>query len=197
MLPGGAMMPYGQRFYRPIHEACADRGLILCLHSGGEGLGVNPAPTPAGFPSYYAESVLARLPPLQVHLASFVFEGVFTTHPDLRVAVMDAGFAWVPPYLWYMDQSWEALRSQTPWIDRHPSEIVLEHFAFTTRPAEPAVPDDAAADIMRWMKADRTLMFASDYPRWDWAAPGDLPSPFADTLRERVLGGNAADFFRR
>ncbi len=197
ILPSGATMPYGQRFYQPIHEACAERDLVLCLHSGAEGLGVNPAPTPAGYPSYYAETVLARLPPLQVHIASFVFEGVFTSFPGLKVAVLEGGVTWVAPYLWFMDQSWEALRHQTPWVERHPSEYVLEHFRFTTRPTEVSVPEAAAADLLRWMKAEETMMFSSDYPRWDWDDPARISAAFPDKLRERVLSGNASEFFRR
>lgn len=197
VLPAGAMMPYGQRVYEPIHSACVEHDLVLCIHPGSEGLGVNPAPTPTGYPSYYAETVLARLPPLQVHVASFVFEGVFSTRPELKVAVLEGGYTWVAPYLWYMDQSWEALRPQTPWVERHPSEYVLERVRFTTRPAEPAVPDDAIAATLRWMKADETLLFASDYPRWDWSDPALLPAPFRGTLHERIVGANASQFFRR
>jgi predicted TIM-barrel fold metal-dependent hydrolase len=31
LLPGGALMPYGQRFYRPIHEACVEHDLVLAI----------------------------------------------------------------------------------------------------------------------------------------------------------------------
>ena len=85
MVPCGASRPYGQRFYRPIHAACARHNLTFAMHFGGEGDGTNPAPTAAGYPSYYIESRLARPTFYQVHLASFVFEGVFARFPTLKV----------------------------------------------------------------------------------------------------------------
>jgi len=196
LLPGGALMPYGQRFYRAIHEACVERGLVLAIHYGTEGQGVNPPPTPAGFPSRFAEASLLRASLLQVHFTSFVFEGVFERHPAIKLAMLEGGFSWVPPYLWYLDQTWAEVRVQTPWVKRHPSEYILENVRFGARPLDAPIPDSALRDILDWMQADTTLMFASDYPRWDWTAPATAFGTATDPVRERILAGNATEFFR-
>ncbi len=195
ILPCGAMRPFGHRFYRPIHEACARHHLTIALHFGGEGNGVNPAPTAAGYPSYYIESRLARPGFYQAHLASFVFEGVFETFPTLKVAMLEAAFGWVPPYLWRMDSDWKGLRYQTPWIKRLPSEYVYDHVRFASQPIdEPDTPEDLLT-VVRWMHGERTLMFATDYPHWDWDDPAQSFPTFPKDLRHRIFVENALDAF--
>ena len=37
IMPAGARMPYGNRFYHPIYEAAQEHGLPICVHFGAEG----------------------------------------------------------------------------------------------------------------------------------------------------------------
>lgn len=195
ILPGGATRPYGHRFYRPIHEACARHNLTIAIHFGGEGAGVNPPPTAAGFPSYYIESRLARPSFYQAHLASFVFEGVFERYPALKVAMLEGAFGWVPSYVWRMDSDWKGLRYQTPWIKRLPSEYVYEHVRFASQPIDEPDTKEDLRTIVRWMRGERTLMFATDYPHWDWDDPAQSFTTFPDDLRHRIFVENALDAF--
>ncbi|MGH2458319.1 MAG: amidohydrolase family protein, partial [Chloroflexota bacterium] len=195
VMPCGAPRPFGHRFYHPIYEACVRHGLTVALHFGGEGSGVNPPPTAAGFPSYYVEARQARPSYYQVHLTSFVFEGVFEKFPTLKVAMLEAGFAWVPPHLWKMDADWKGLRYQTPWVKRPPSEYVREHVRFATQPVdEPARPSDVLK-IIEWLDDGRLLMFASDHPHWDWDDPAQVLTVLPDELRRRIFVENARDTF--
>jgi predicted TIM-barrel fold metal-dependent hydrolase len=196
VVSSGAMMPFGQRFYQPIHEACAELGLVLAIHWGSDGFGVNPSPTAVGYPGHYAETSLSRSSVLQVHLTSFVFEGVFERYPTFKVAVLEGGFGWVPAYLWFIDQTWENLRYQTPWVKRPPSEYLVEHVRFSARPIDRPMLETAIDDILDWMKADQTLMFASDYPRVDWADSAATLATVPESLRERIFHGNARSTFR-
>lgn len=195
MLPCGATRPFGHRFYRPIHEACARHNLTIALHFGGEGGGINPAPTAAGYPSYYIESRLARPSFYQAHLASFVFEGVFATFPTLKVAMLEGAFGWVAPYLWRMDSDWKGLRHQTPWITRLPSEYVYDHVRFASQPIDEPDTKEDLLTLVRWMRGERTLMFATDYPHWDWDDPAQSFTSFPKDLRHRIFVENALDAF--
>lgn len=192
----GAPYPFGQRFYHPIYEACVEQDLVVALHFTTEGSGVNGPPTSAGYPSYYVEGRLARPHYYQVHIASLIFEGVFERFPKLKVAILEAGFSWVPAFMWRMDQEWKGLRFQTPWVKRWPSEYLLQHFRFASQPEdEPPVPG-AQASLLEWMHAEQVLMFASDYPHWDWDDPAATLKGIPEALRRRIFGGNAADFFK-
>lgn len=50
MMPAGARLPFGNRFYHPIYAACQEFGLPMCVHFGGEGSGVSAAPQPLVIP---------------------------------------------------------------------------------------------------------------------------------------------------
>jgi predicted TIM-barrel fold metal-dependent hydrolase len=131
----------------------------------------------------------------QAHISSFVFEGVFERYPMLKVAALEGGFAWVPSYLWRMDADWKGLRPQTPWVKRPPSEYVLEHVRFASQPADEPDPPEALGSILEWMHAEQTLMFASDYPHWDWDDPAQTFARLDDTLRTRIMSDNARETF--
>ena len=49
----GAMFPYGNRYYYPIYEACVRHNLPFTIHVGGEGSGMNPPTTGAGYVTNY------------------------------------------------------------------------------------------------------------------------------------------------
>lgn len=195
ILPCGAPRAFGQRFYHPIFEACARNNLTVALHFATEGTGINPPPTSAGYPTYYVEARQARPAFYQAHLASLVFEGWFEKFPTLKVAMLEGGFAWVPPYLWKMDQDWKALRWQVPWVKRLPSEYVLERVRFATQPIEEPNPASALLPIIEWMDGKNTLMFASDYPHWDWDDPRQTLTQLPTETRQRVFVDNALDTF--
>ncbi len=195
MLGCGAPRPFGHRFYHPIYEACERHGLAVALHFGAEGAGTYPAPSPAGYPSYYIESRQLRPSFYSVHVASFIFEGVFIKFPTLKVAMIEGGFAWVPPLMWKMDLDWKGLRHQTPWVEKLPSEYLKDHIRFSTQPMEE--PEDPAALelLIKWMAGERTLMFATDYPHWDWDDPEQTLVGFPDDVRRRIFADNAIETF--
>ena len=49
-MPAGARMPFGNRFYHPIYEACERHNLPVCVHFGGEGAGVSGIADRGGLP---------------------------------------------------------------------------------------------------------------------------------------------------
>lgn len=195
MISCGAPKPYGHKFYHPIWEACARHKLAVAMHFGTEGSGINPPPTSAGYPTNYIEGRLARPTFYQVHVASFIFEGVFIKYPELKVAMIEGGFAWVPPLMWRMDLDWKGLRHQTPWIQKLPSEYLVDHIRFATQPMEEPADPNGLATIVEWMVGKRTLMFATDYPHWDWDDPAMSFTGLPDDVRRRIFAENAAETF--
>lgn len=195
LLPNGARFPYGQRYYDPIYEVCEDLGLPVALHTGSEGQGINPPPTPAGFPSYYVEIRQARPMGYQAHITSMVFEGLFERFPKLKVVFIEGGFIWLPTFLWRLDYDWKGLRHQTPWVQKPPSEYVFEHCRFTSQPMEDVEPDKLLT-IFEWARAKEVLMFASDYPHWDFDSPEQSLPPMSPEMAERVFSENARELYR-
>jgi uncharacterized protein len=195
LVSNGARLPYGNRYYHPIFEACEALRLPFALHTGSEGVGVNGQPSVAGYGSYYIENRQVRPQGYMTHLASLIAEGVFEKFPGLRVVFVEGGYAWLAPFLWRLDADWRGLRHQTPWVRKPPSEYVWEHVRFTSQPLEePEHPSDLL-EIFRWNHAERTLMFASDYPHWDFDSPADAFPRLPDDLRRRIFLDTARELY--
>jgi uncharacterized protein len=94
-----------------------------------------------------------------------------------------------------MDSDWKGLRHQTPWVKRLPREYVRDHIRFSSQPMDEPEPPEALLDIVRWMDGERTLMFATDYPHWDWDDPAQSFKAFPPDLRRRIFWENARETF--
>ena len=195
MMPCGAPRPYGHQFYHPIYTACERTGLQVQIHFGGEGTGINPPPSSAGFPTNYIEGRQIRPSFYHVHLCSFIFEGVFEKFPSLKVIMSESGFTWVPPALWRMNADWKGLRHQTPWVKKLPSEYVSQNVRFCSQPYEDLENPLDMTKILEWMDAGQTLMFATDYPHWDWDDPRETFRGIPEPLRHRIFHQNAEETY--
>lgn len=190
LVPNGSRFPYGQRYYDPIYDACVNLDLPLVIHTGSEGPGMN------GQESYYIEKRQHRSLGYMGHLASMVFEGLFERYPTLRVLFVEGGYIWLPTFLWHMDEDWKSLRSETPWVTRPPSEYVFEHCRFTTQPMEQPEPRSRLLTVFEWGRAERTLLFTSDYPHFDFDSPEHALPPLPEEMRRRIFSENAREFFK-
>jgi predicted TIM-barrel fold metal-dependent hydrolase len=196
LMPSGARMPYGQRYYHPIYAAAVEHDLPVAIHPGSEGVGVSGAPTAAGYPSSYFEWHTGLVSSYIAHLISLVTEGVFQKFPTLKLVLIEGGVSWLPPLLWRFDKNWRSLRQTTPWLDRPPSQVVAEHVRLTTQPLEE--PDDAG-DFRRMLEmfdAGRMLMFSTDFPHWDGDTPDFAARALPPELRPRVMSETARELYR-
>ncbi|MCC6626831.1 MAG: amidohydrolase family protein [Chloroflexi bacterium] len=197
MLPAGTRMPYGNRLYHPIYEAAERAGFPVCVHFGGEGAGFAAPPTAAGFPSYYLEMRMARPQIAMAHVVSLICEGVFERFPGLQVLFIEHDTFWVPGLMWHMDADWKAVRDYTPWVKRPPSEYIRQHIRFGTQPMEePPAPQDLAT-LLAWMHADEILVYASDFPHWDWDDPTMVLPKLPEATRQRIFADNARALYAR
>lgn len=197
MVPAGARMPYGNRLYHPIYEVAQRHGFPICVHFGGEGAGFSAPPTAAGFPSYYLEMRMARPQIAMAHVVSLICEGVFEKYPGLRFLFIEHDTFWVPGLMWHMDADWKAVRDYTPWVKRAPSEYIRGHIRFGTQPMEEPPAQGDLDTLLRWMHADEILMYASDFPHWDWDEPTGIVSKLPEEMRRKVFVENARSFYRR
>jgi predicted TIM-barrel fold metal-dependent hydrolase len=188
-------LPWGHPYFHPIWEAAVRNDLRVAMHvmppTGLQGL-----PNGTGWPRSYMES-RSQYPNLfEAQLISLVCNGVFEKFPDLKVAFLEGGFGWIPGVMWRLDQSWRSLRSEVPWLKLRPSEYIRAHVRFSTQPFEE--PDDPQhlLHLIEMMGSDELLMFASDYPHWDFDAPANaLPAVLGEELKGKILWGNAAAFY--
>ena len=190
----GSTLPYGDPFYHPIYQACEDVGLPFAVHLGGNG-GINTATFAGGAPRYYAEAHALLTQPAQTHLASMILNGVFEKFPTLIYVVIECGVAWVPALLWRLEAEWRALRKETPWVKKSPTDYFRRHVRFTTQPLEQPANIKHLWSTLEAMHGDETLMFASDYPHWDQDTPSQINLP--REWKADVFGLNALKVYKR
>ena len=51
--------------------------------------------------------------------------------------------------------------------------------------------------FLRWMHADEILVFASDFPHWDWDSPADSLPRLPEPMRRRIFVENARELYGR
>jgi hypothetical protein len=49
--------------------------------------------------------------------------------------------------------------------------------------------------FLDWMRADEVMVFASDYPHWDWDEPSAFLTGFDEALRHKILVENAREMY--
>lgn len=178
----------GKKRYWPIFEAACEANLPVGIHVFGYS---GWAMTNTGWPSYYIEEMTEHAASCQATVTSLIVEGVFEQFPQLKIVLIEAGFAWLPALGWRLDKHWKTLRSEVPHLTRAPSEYLREHFWVSTQPMEEPENPDHLIDVMGWIGWDR-ILFASDYPHWDFDDPVmALPPSLDETKRRRIFSGNA------
>jgi predicted TIM-barrel fold metal-dependent hydrolase len=196
IVSNGAHLPYGNRYYDPIYEACVRHHLPLMIHAGMEGQGSNNATTGAGFVTHQLEWRAARTQVMMAHLGSFIFDGVFERFPDLRIVLHEAGALWIAPYLWRLDQDWKGLRVQTPWVKKFPSEYFYTHCRVTTQSMEKTPNDETFEQFSKSMNASETMMFCSNFPYKDFRSQVETWPVMDEALQERVFYKNAEALYK-
>ncbi len=193
-LPVRSHHPYGSRLYHPMWAAIARHDLIGGIHFGGAP--GNP-PTPSGWPSYYFEEYAGMAQVFQSQVVSLVVEGVFDQFPSVRVALLESGFTWLPPFMWRFDKEWRNLRRLAPWVKQAPSAYIREHIRLAIQPLDAPASPRHMSQVIEAFGSDDMLMFSTDYPhRHDADAERALLATLPAMLAQKIRRENARAFYR-
>lgn len=165
--------PIGDPLYHPMYKACAELGLQVSVH-----------PCPYNRPNQTVHSVGGGRGLLEwlsqvgqqgmAHVASLIVHGVFEKYPDLKVVVKEHGLSWLPSLMWRLDDNYELLKHESPWVKRWPSEYIREHVKLSTQPLEES-PDtkDGLGQLLGAVEGFEDLLcFSTDYPHPTDDEPG-------------------------
>jgi uncharacterized protein len=178
--------PLGHRTYWPIYRAAERHGLPIGVHAGST---FRHAPMGSGWPSYHLEDSILQGGAFEDTLVSFLAEGVFQKFPDLKVVLMESGFTWLPTLLWRTNRSWRGVRTEVPWIDRAPADIVRDRVRFTLQPVD-APNADVLNRVMDHVRSDELILFSTDYPHWQFDGEEALPDGLSDATIRKILIDN-------
>src|SRR5208283_1379731 len=184
-------LPVHDNAYMKVYRAIEERGLVLSFHSAfnwNENVfrGCNRfiAVHALGFSFYNI-----------LHCTNWVVNGLGERFPKLPVIWIESGLAWVPFLMQRLDHEYMMRPSECPLLKKKPSEYMRDMY-YSSQPME--IQDHAAMEqTFRMMDAENHLLYASDYPHWDFDLPStifDLPF-LTDRARHNILGGTAARLF--
>jgi predicted TIM-barrel fold metal-dependent hydrolase len=189
--------------YAGMWARIAAAGLPVVLHLGGQGPMISPTWHENGRPvtdlygggeNLRAKDGMAMHMAPEIFVSTLIFDGLFDTHPDLMVGVIEQGAEWVVPWLVRLDRMQHAFRRTEPALaslSLKASEYVHRNVRVTPFVGERVgwMIEQAGADL---------FLFSSDYPH-----PEGHRDPIAkfeatmegvgDEARRRFYRDNLAD----
>jgi predicted TIM-barrel fold metal-dependent hydrolase len=182
-----AELPYGNPFYDPIWAAAVAAGMPVAIHAGSSG---RHPQTATGWASYQLEEEADQPLAIQGQLASMVTHGVFDRFPDLTIVLLGSGVTWLPAFAWRFAKFWRGARIEAPWMTESPIDIIRRHVRMTTQPFDGPGPGIPTADVLSHLEAPQMLLYASDYPRWNFDAGDPFPPGLDAAWRHRLAVDN-------
>lgn len=177
-------VPLGRRTLWPIYAAAEKHGIPIAIHAGSM---YRTPTTSMGWPSFVVEEYVGQAAAFQHQLLSMLVEGVFTKFPKLKVVLTESGFTWLPYFMWRAHKTWIALRTEIPWVERTPMEVIRQNVRVTLQPADAPPTPAELTRICEQLGSDDMLLFSTDYPHWqfdgDDVLPEGIPSSFLQKLK--------------
>jgi predicted TIM-barrel fold metal-dependent hydrolase len=195
LLPVACEMMLGRSYYWPIYEAADRHGLPIGLHAGSM---YRHAPTSTGWPSHYLHDYVSQAQTFEDQILSLISNGVFNKFPALKFVMIESGVTWLPGFIWRTIKTWRGVRAEVPWVNRSPAEIIRDNIRLTVQPFDTPPGDaEAVARIIEQIDDDRMLLFASDYPHWQFDGDAIMPAGLSAGLTQRIIIDNPLDTYPR
>ena len=194
LMPAACEMMLGRSYYWPIYEAAAKYDLPIGLHAGSM---YRYAPTSGGWPSHYLHDYVANSQLFEDQLLSLISNGVFNRWPDLRFVLIESGVSWLPGFIWRAIKTWRGVRAEVPWVKRSPAETIRENIRLTVQPFDAPRDNDVVERLIEQIDSDRMLLFASDYPHWQFEGDAVLPPGLSPALLQRIRVENPLETYPR
>jgi hypothetical protein len=191
--------PLGDPHYDPIYEAAEDNDLQIAFHgAAASGFQRDFPQQNSGLEEFLSVHTLAHPWQQSLTMTSLLVQGVPEKFPDLNFTFLEAGISWVTYMMWRLNKEYSFRRSEAPLLEKSPEEYVRDQFYFASQPlGEPNDPDQMRQ--MLDIVGTDSLMFASDYPHWDFDHPDELGKylrqMFTEEEREQVLTENPREAF--
>lgn len=179
----------------PLLRACEETETVLCLHTGSSGWAPVPSTdTPFEmFPTLFPGNAFLAC-------ADWLWSGVCTKFPDLKIALSEGGVGWVNMLAdrvdYVLDHSASGAESTTWTSDMRPSEVIARNFWFCTIDDPSTLPG-----VIERFGPDH-VMLEVDYPHADSTWPDtqaivhDRLAQFSDDVVEKLTHANAERLFR-
>ena len=111
--------------------------------------------------------------------------------------LIESGVTWLPGFIWRAIKTWRGVRAEVPWVKRSPAETIRENIRLTVQPIDAPRDTDVVERIIEQIDSDRMLLFASDYPHWQFEGDAVLPAGLSPDLLQRIRVDNPLETYPR
>ncbi|MBO0828061.1 MAG: amidohydrolase family protein [Streptosporangiales bacterium] len=184
--------PVHSNEFAPIYAALQERNMPLAFHAAynwnDQSLSL--------LNKFISAHALGFTTSNMVHLTNMLMNGIPERFPRLKLLWVESGLAWLPFMMQRLDNEYLMRTAEAPALTKLPSDYMRDMW-YSSQPMERSAKQSVMEATFDIMDAERTLLYSSDYPHWDFDAPStiyDLPFLTEDAKR-RILGGNALDLF--
>lgn len=191
LVTSGAEPPLGNQKYDPIYETTEKNDLPLIYHSGGSGLDEFEI---KGYGKFIETHTLGFMNANLSQITSITVQGVPERFPDMDIAFMESGVAYVPALMYRLDAEYMKRQDEAPFLEKRPSEY-MKNYYYGTQPLEEPRDMEHLKQLMEMMGGPDNLIYASDYPHWDFDPPTSITNiPFlSEEQKQMVLADNARE----
>ncbi len=130
-----------------------------------------------------------------IHMTNWIINAIPERFPKLKTLWVEGGLSWIPFLMQRLDHEFLMRQNEAPGLKKLPSDYMKEMY-FSSQPMEQVHPN-ALKVTMDMMNAETQLLYASDWPHWDFNPPHTITTlPFlSDEAKKNILGLNAAKLF--
>jgi uncharacterized protein len=184
--------PVHHNRHMKVFRALEERGLPLAFHSA-----INPMEPVFKTLNRFASVHGLGFPFYNIlHMTNWITNGLGERFPKLPVVWIEGGLAWIPFLMQRLDHEFMLRPSEYPLLKKKPSDYMRDMY-YASQPME-TVDKLALECTFRMINAETQLLYASDYPHWDFDLPSsiwDLPF-LSEKAKHNILGGNAARLYK-
>ena len=196
-VPGlGGSRSFGYEEFDPFWQAVVDNDVLVSMHASDSGYSryqadwTGPQEMLPFRPDPFRMMTMGHRP-IEDSMSAFVCHGVFTRFPDLKIASIENGGDWVPPFLEHLADTYSKMPHA---FDEDPVA------AFKRNVYVSPFHEDDIGELIELLGVDH-LLFGSDFPHPEGLAEpcsyvDHLPPGLPDADVAAIMGGNLARLMR-
>jgi len=186
--------PPGDPQYDIMYQAMEDNDIMPLFHVSNF---IDAAPWLSKFENAFAWHTIGPPWSLQQAVVSLISQGTPEKFPDLNFIIVEGGIGWVPFLIGRMNREVAQWRPEVSILEKSPEEYIRDQFYFSSQPLSEHKDPQHTKQLLE-MVGTESLLFATDYPHWDFDNPSTLDRflrEFSNEDRNRILHGNAKEAF--
>ncbi len=181
--------PYFEEFFREANELGATVGvhwITGCFDSPGQERFKDP---------YFYIHMVGMPFNLMIGIMTLIGGGIMEKYPRIRFVFLEIGAAWLPYWMWRMDDHYSRSMHHPDGVPKKPSDYVRSESCFVS-----CEPDEEGLDHTAEVLGSDRIVFASDYPHGDCDFPHSVVkfrnrTDISDEIKEKILWKNPARLY--